>query len=508
MKGKPDSEQKSIGKLDIATGKLWPNKNYFEIFPENKPVDFIDNPTRSTTQLNKSQSKTFLQVKSHGMPAALYEMANQTDLLETLKGCFPTKWEKMLAIACYMVSCGNVMSYISDWFHGNEVNFTKSFDDSSCSRLFESISSEEMNTFFSIWIKHHNEHESIGYDVTSVSTYSGNISLAEWGYNRDNDRLPQLNFGMFYGMTSRIPLFYKLYNGSIPDKSYFEFMMKNAMTFGINKVCFVFDAGFVTQDNITFAIKNQLPFLSVFPSTINESAAIIDRVKNKMERLSNRITGFNGFGVTEAITLYGHTMKAHIYLDLNRKASEFAETMAQIDELEEELEKINKSNTLPRRFSNYFKVRKLSKNKVDYQKDTDKIDEQISRAGAFILLTTNFDLTAEQALKMYREKDVIEKNFEQLKNDIDFYRLKTHRIETTTGKMFVGFIALIMRTYMLQTLKNSETTKGLTFKTVKNELNKIQSAVFSDDTRELAPLTKLQKNILATLKVNIKNILN
>ena len=48
--------------------------------------------------------------------------------------------------------------------------------------------------------------EFLAYDVTSISSYSKGIESLEWGYNRDKEKLPQLNLGMYYGESSGLPL--------------------------------------------------------------------------------------------------------------------------------------------------------------------------------------------------------------------------------------------------------------------------------------------------------------
>ncbi len=39
------------------------------------------------------------------------------------------------------------------------------------------------------------------------------IREVEWGYNRDKERLPQINMGMYYGEESCLPLYYRVYPG-------------------------------------------------------------------------------------------------------------------------------------------------------------------------------------------------------------------------------------------------------------------------------------------------------
>ncbi|GAI85050.1 unnamed protein product, partial [marine sediment metagenome] len=39
-------------------------------------------------------------------------------------------------------------------------------------------------------------------DITSFSSYAKNLDFLEWGYNRDREKLPQINFGVIYGEPS------------------------------------------------------------------------------------------------------------------------------------------------------------------------------------------------------------------------------------------------------------------------------------------------------------------
>ena len=63
--------------------------------------------------------------------------------------------------------------------------FAAPMDDQQCSRLSASIAHGERMAFFGGWVGGLSEQEYIAYDVTSVSTASRGIDIAEWGYNRD-----------------------------------------------------------------------------------------------------------------------------------------------------------------------------------------------------------------------------------------------------------------------------------------------------------------------------------
>ena len=83
--------------------------------------------------------------------------------------------------------------------------------------------------FLSDWIKNRKLDEYIAYNVTSVSSYSKNIEELKWGYNRDVEKLRQINIGMYYGEGSKLPLYDRIYQGSITDRSRLNCMVVAAL---------------------------------------------------------------------------------------------------------------------------------------------------------------------------------------------------------------------------------------------------------------------------------------
>ena len=65
-----------------------------------------------------------------------------------------------------------------------------------------------------------------------------------------------------------------------------------------------------------------------------------------------------------------------------------------------------------------------------------------------LFLTTDFKLTSNEVLEIYRRKDVVEKCLDNLKNAIDMKRLRTHSTETSDGKIFIAFVSLILRSIL------------------------------------------------------------
>jgi transposase len=487
--GKPTSDEVAIGKKDKATGALIPNKRYYEIFQETK----IDTVPRS--------------VRSCGNTTTLMEIAKQTGLLKILEACFPANWNRILACAFYILCEGNVMMYVEDWFDETKVPFAERMNDVDCSKLFASITEEERIRFFIEWLRCRGEKEYIAYDVSSISTYSRNIDIAEWGYNRDHDSLPQMNLGMYYGVTSHMPVYYDIYSGSIPDKTYLEFMMASAKGLGIQDVCFVMDCGFVTEDNFRCMHNAPYSFITAMPGQRLEALRLIDENKKDIRKSINRLSEYEIYGVQRQVEMYGISLNAYIYFDPEKQAYDEKELYARIDKLQAELEKMSHAKRATKKYKDFFAIDEKPKdNALVFELDTNKVDERLERAGFFVLLSSKSGLSSSDVLKIYRDRDVIEKSFEQFKNRLDFRRMRTHWNKTTEGKIFVGFLALILRSYMLRVVKDNPQTKHLSFDKVLIELRKIKSVTLSDLREMLIPLTKLQKTILSTLSVAVEKL--
>ena len=201
-KGKPTSERVAIGKLDEKTGMLIPNRNYYEIFEKKDPEALPE------------------LIRSNGVYLLFSGICRKLGLEKHLKQLYSDEWKRILTVAQYMLTEGNVMYYLPDW-QDETLSYEKErLSDQAISRLFSGIDTEGRMMFFRGWMKEHYKGEYLAYDVTSISSYSKRMERLEWGYNRDKESLPQINMAMYYGEESEIPLYYRVYPGSITDKTH------------------------------------------------------------------------------------------------------------------------------------------------------------------------------------------------------------------------------------------------------------------------------------------------
>ena len=490
-KGKPTNDRVSIGKIDNETGMLIPNKNYYEIYAKETPIK--DNDIES--------------IKSCGVTFLIDGQFRETGLYDVLKRKFPQNAHKIIALAEYMLCEGNVMSYYEDWY--DEVyphNGTK-LSSPEISRVFQSIDYKSRMDFFKTWIYARKQHEYIVYDVTSISSYSRGIESLEWGYNRDKESLPQLNFAMYYGQESMLPLYYCVYPGSVPDKTHLTYMLRDNELIGCKNVKYVLDRGFFCSDNLKYMTEAGARFIISIPNSSTFAKELIDKHRSEIVNRSECRLGKDLPYVKSVIKEdFGLRFKAHIYYSPSKAADEENLLFEDIEKCENALRQMSEPPSRTLRYDRYFKINHKKGGGIGFIRDTEKINAIISRLGFFIIVETDFEASSYDILMTYRRRDVVEKSFDELKNELDMKRIHCHNNQTTEGKMFVAFIALIMRSWIQNKLKEYMSINSISFTNILKELRKIKYVNTKDGRKLLSPITKKQRDIMNTCGISTDDL--
>ena len=107
-----------------------------------------------------------------------------------------------------------------------------------------------------------------------------------------------------------------------------------------------------------------------------------------------------------------------------------------------------------------------------------------------------------ETLQIYRDKDVVEKCFDDLKNQLDMKRLRMHSSEAVNGRLFVQFIALIYISALRNQMRSSGLIKQYTVRELLQEMETLTKIKYSGKYGYiLTELTKPQREILACLNI-------
>ena len=479
--GKPRNKAIAIGKLDQASGMMYPNSNYFATY-------------------NLDPLLHNISIWDYGYSYIVLKACRDIGLLDCLSEEFGTHAMDIIVMAAYIIREGNAMDGIDDWQQRNYFpEYKRLLTSQSTSKIFAALKAGQRNTFFADWVKKTLNGGTVFYDVTSISSYSQQMTDIERGYNRDGEDLPQYNMGVFCTEKTRIPLYYNRYNGSLTDKTNLSYVLANAKAIGIKRVKMVVDAGFWSEECLK-NLKNVCEAFTVgMPTFLKESEKILAGVREGIDKYINELGRYHIYCVPVQTELYGIKGKVLVYYDPTNHLHQCNEMSDYISKLKAELETIKRyPKSKENRYTPYFILTKhITDNGFDYHINEGNIERMRKAKGYFLLFSTDMESSPLEILEHYRAKDINEKLFDQIKIDMDGRRIRTHVEETTEGKTFVTFIASVIRSYMMNCLSKYLDDNSTSMKKVFNQLSNITIISGNGSYRFTKALTKVQKQILS-----------
>jgi len=203
-------------------------------------------PKYSKNKTKRKPKKSELVTKNYGNIALLNYISDQIGLAQILKDVFPDKYHEILALAYYEIMEASAVYLFPYWLDEQYFQKVRKLYSSDISGLCEDLGRAQVSRidFTKKWIEHLKPIMGIYYDITSISSYSTNIDFIEWGYNRDGEKLTQLNMVVIFCQTNSLPMLYNLYPGSIVDVTTLKNCIKYLEAFNLKDFLIVLDSGF------------------------------------------------------------------------------------------------------------------------------------------------------------------------------------------------------------------------------------------------------------------------
>jgi len=434
----------------------------------------------------------------------LEQIAKKLKLSEILAIVFPEHYNELLYLAYYLIIESTPFYLFEHWYDEQYISKCKRLDSQSISRFTSEIGNMQSQQFrfFELWNKNLAPIYTVYYDITSISSYSENIDFVDWGHNRDDEDLPQINLGMVSCQNSGLPLYYRLYPGSIVDVTTLKNTINYLNILDLAEILLVTDKGFYSGKNITSLQNEKMQFIIPLPFTLTKAKNLVQKYNNKINSPLNAFQFRDDvlFYQSDTIEIEKNTYNAHIYFNEKRKVEQNQAFLNKILDIENQyVDKIFSTRKQCNEFkkekithyAKYFKYNTKTKKMI---KNEHTLKENLARMGFFITLS-NKELDKFSVLDYYRKKDMAEKIFDNLKNELDGDRLKVHNQINAEARTFINFISLILYSSISKTLKNKNLTKKYSMKEIFAELKKIKINTLKNQTPFLSEITKTQKLI-------------
>ncbi len=489
-KKQPRNTKVCIGKLDPETGEVIPSKR----------LDPLQAAARdpAVTATARIVGPAFL----------LDSIDAELGLGKILKACYPQTYQQILCMAYYLAVRGGALSHCETWSKSHAHPYHNTLTSQRISEILRSLSHAEQQTFFAKWGKKVLENDYLCYDITSISSYGELNEFVKHGYNRDGEKLPQINMALLFGQISQLPAFYNRLPGNISDVITLHNILKTFNFLGPSKLHLVLDKGFYSQTNVDELLQVRDNFTIAVPMR-KWVQQIIDEVKETIQNPEN-------YRKLDGEILYVHTKLypwgkerrrcyVHLYYNAHAAAAATDGFTEELLSYKEELETGRLISAHEDAYKAFFIIKETPVRGRKVLFNNEAIQQYRKNYAGFYVLLTNDIKDPVEALVVYRNKDAVEKCFDDLKNQLDMKRLRIHSSASMDGRLFVQFIALILMSALRKKMRETGLIEKYTTRELLMEMETLTKVRYSGRYGHiLTEVTKPQRHILESLGINLE----
>jgi len=393
------------------------------------------------------------------------------------------------------------------------------YSDSKVSRFLSSVTKEQIIGFLQAWNKarDHSQRVYLSYDSTNKNCDAGDIDIAEFGKAKDDKGVPIFNLAIAFDEANRTPLLYEEYPGSINDVSQLTFLVDKVKEYGYTKIGFILDRGYFSKENIRYIDENGYEFIIMVKGCKALVSTMVEQNRGSFETARDcSIRSYKVYGKTVSCHLFEDDTEdryLHIYFDPYKQAAEREHLEQRIDKMKLMIEKnVGKNVQFGKSYTDLFKLTYDKEGRLLYGKErSDVITRELRLCGYFCIVTSE-KMTASAALIQYKGRDISEKLFKADKSFLGSRSMRVQSEEALSAKIFVEFVALIVRNRIYNLLKETmlkmeSNPNYMTVPASLRELEKIEMVRRNNGDYKLDhAVTKKQKIILGSFGLEESDI--
>ncbi len=312
---------------------------------------------------------------------------------------------------------------------------------------------------------------------------------------------------MLVGEKSGLPVYYERYPGSIHDVSTLKRYLKTLNWLQADHIHLVMDKGLCSLKNISELYASGYKFTLGMSRGLKFVKEVLREVKDTICSYENYQENLGNFHYTSTLIKKweGHRAYVHVYYDPAKREEDHAEFIHLIHMCEKELTLWEEVAEHKEVYENYFTLTETPKRGRNVVVDTAKVMVHRSEFAGYFVLMSNDVKDPARALEIYRQKDAVEKSFANMKNELDGKRLRVRSEPALTGRLFIQFIAQIIYSEVMKTLRGNELEKKLSVQDVFSEMKILSLVKFPGRKSAMyTEFTANQKKIMELFQINGK----
>jgi hypothetical protein len=193
-------------------------------------------------------------------------------------------------------------------------------------------------------------------------------------------------------------------------------------------------------------------------------------------------------------------MYLHLYYSPERALEDEKAFNNRMADWQEELESSQRHPDHEKQYARYFEVKSTPVRGTKVVAKEEALAEAKRYFGYFALLSNEIK-DAVEALEIYRNKDLVEKAFDNLKERLNLRRVAVSSEQSLDGKLFVQFIALIFLSHITKKMQENKLFKDYTLQEILDELDVIEYFEVPGQQLHVGEMTKRQMDLYTKLGV-------
>ena len=431
---------------------------------------------------------------------------------------FPATYDKILSVAYFLISQHRAPFYKFDNWQLTHVHPNHQIMQSQrISDLLETINDDRKMQFFDLQIKRRLAEEYLAYDLTSVTSYTKHIKQYKHGHSKYNDNLPQVNLALVIGEKSYTPVYYKTFPGNINDVITINNLLKDLKYFNLTDLSFIMDRGFYSMENIVNIVENNHNFIVGIKNNLNIVTKSLPKARESINKNEYFLPEFGYYYHSKEIFISGKSpiknfnisdrSRKRFFLHIYYKPADAAIEQVNFQQkLADQLEKFlnnQATNEETKNIQKYYSINKLEDSTFSIVPKTELINDHINDLGFFALLTNTLR-DPNDVLRIYRNKDIVEKAFCNLKEKFKCQRKNMHSFENFEGVIFIQYIGLILLFHIHKTMKENNLYKNYTLEGLLDDLDLITRYQYNENEFHYGEITTKQLDLIKIFKLDEK----
>jgi transposase len=518
------AKRKQFQQKDARTGRIYVYEASFEYDKSKKKTMLIDrrlvghvDPESGDVVPNRTWNERRPSPQARrvffGATYLLDGICQETGIAEDIKKAAPQLADAAMSLAYYLVVEDDTPMLRFNRFAKTHAHpYGGAISSQQSSEIFEELDEGVKERFCALRSARIGESGYWFYDTTSISSYSQRLRCVKWGRNKDRVPLAQLNLAVLLDDRSGMPFYIRRLPGNISDVSTIKKLVDDISFLDVSKARVACDRGFYSAKNINAMMASHMKFLigvkcshAFVSKALGENADVLRAWDNYDEDHAvfglkvpidwNFEMGHPRKGTTEKSKKRAYL---HLYHSPERTAADEAELAALLKALSGELNADNRIEAHASLYDVYFKRERGGR----YAGRMDVINEARSHFGYFALLGNDASLDSARALEIYRNKDAVEKAFDDVKNRLDFKTPKVSSELTLNGKLLVVLISLMIVSWLKKKMIESGLNKKWTMQGLIDEIDTIERYEREGRKPQVLEITDKQRKIFEALGIN------